>query len=199
MSGRMWSCRRAHHRSRLSPRCVWVQPHCRHRTVSRVIDLVNAYAGQAPAAAFVLDGCNGRSGPAMRSGERDERGEGARPQRRTNVDINRELRGGRAERRTGVDVNVDRGRDVDRSGRRTRVDMEVDRRRRSGRDVDIDVRRGYGYGSSRDYGYRSSCEQLLQRYRSCPSDGMAALLTERRPSPCSTCLPGAVSWPRLYR
>jgi hypothetical protein len=82
----------------------------------------------------------GDRGTQMRSGDKGARGEGARSQQRSSVD---------------VDV---RGRRADRADRRTRVD--VDRKRRSGgRDVDVNVR-GYGYSPA-------GCQELLRRYRQC--------------------------------
>ena len=85
----------------------------------------------------------GDRGAQMRSADKGARGDGAKGQQRSNVD---------------VDVRARHG-DRDRADRRTRVD--IDRRRRSGgRDVDVGVG-GYGYSS------RSSCQDLLRRYRQC--------------------------------
>ena len=87
----------------------------------------------------------GDRGGQVRSGGKGARGDGAKGQQRSNVD---------------VDVRARRG-DRDRADRRTRVDIDVDRRRRSGgRDVDVGVG-GYGYSS------RVSCQDILRRYRQC--------------------------------
>jgi hypothetical protein len=87
----------------------------------------------------------GDRGAQVRSGDKGARGDGARAQQRSNVDV--DVRGRRGDR--------------DRADRRTRVDIDVDRRRRSGgRDVDVGVG-GYGYSS------RVSCQDILRRYRQC--------------------------------
>ena len=87
----------------------------------------------------------GDRGGQVRSGGKGARGDGAKGQQRSNVD---------------VDVRARRG-DRDRADRRTRVDIDVDRRRRSGgRDVDVGVG-GYGYSS------RVNCQDILRRYRQC--------------------------------
>jgi hypothetical protein len=87
----------------------------------------------------------GDRGTQMRSGDKAARGEGAKPQQRTNVDV--DVRGRRGDRA--------------RADRRTRVDVDVDRRHRTrGRDVDIGVG-GYGYSS------RVSCQDILRRYKQC--------------------------------
>jgi hypothetical protein len=87
----------------------------------------------------------GDRGTQMRSGDKAARGEGARSQQRTNVDV--DVRGGRGDRA--------------RADRRTRVGVDVDRRHRTrGRDVDIGVG-GYGYSS------RVSCQDILRRYKQC--------------------------------
>ena len=87
----------------------------------------------------------GDRGGQVRSGGKGARGDGAKGQQRSNVDV--DVRGRRGDR--------------DRADRRTRVDIDVDRRRRSGgRDVDVGVW-GYGYSS------RVSCQDILRRYRQC--------------------------------
>jgi hypothetical protein len=87
----------------------------------------------------------GNPGGQMRSGDKGARGEGARSQQRTNVDV--DVRGRRGER--------------DSVNRRTRVDVDVNRRHRTrGRDVDVGVG-GYGYSS------RVSCQDILRRYKQC--------------------------------
>ena len=85
----------------------------------------------------------GDRGTQMRSGDKGARG------------------GGQG---ANVGVNVDRGRHGNRAEGRTRVGVDVDRRRRhGGGDVDVNVR-GYSGG----YGYsRSSCQDILRRYRQC--------------------------------
>jgi hypothetical protein len=106
----------------------------------------------------------GDRGAQARSGDKGGRGDGAKGQQRSNVDVDVRGRGGdrgRADRRTNVDIDVDRNRRGYRADRRTRVDVDVDRRRRSGgRDV------GVGVGT---YGYSSnvSCQDILRRYRQC--------------------------------
>jgi hypothetical protein len=73
----------------------------------------------------------GDRGSQMRSGDKGARGEGARSQQRTNVDV--DVRGRRGDRA--------------RADGRTRVGVDVDRRHRTrGRDVDVGVG-GYGYSS----------------------------------------------------
>jgi hypothetical protein len=105
----------------------------------------------------------GDRGAQGRSGEKGARGDGAKAQERSNVDVDVRGRRGdrdRADRRTRVDIDVDRDRRGYRADRRTRVDVDVDRRRRyGGRDVDVGV--GYGYSS------RGSCQDILRRYRQC--------------------------------
>jgi hypothetical protein len=65
------------------------------------------------------------------------------------------------QRRTNVDVNVNNGRRGYRADTRTRVGVDASRGHRSrGRDVDVNVRGGYGYSSG-------SCEEILRRYRQC--------------------------------
>jgi hypothetical protein len=106
----------------------------------------------------------GDRGAQMRSGDKGGRGDGARAQQRSNVDVDVRGRRGdrdRADRRTNVDIDVDRNRRGYRADRRTRVDVDVDRRRRSGgRDVDVGVGT-YGYSSN------VSCQDILRRYRQC--------------------------------
>ena len=87
----------------------------------------------------------GDRGTQMRSGDKGARGEGARSQQRTNVDV--DVRGRRGDRA--------------RADGRTRVGVDVDRRHRTrGRDVDVGVG-GYGYSS------RVSCQDILRRYKQC--------------------------------
>jgi len=81
-------------------------------------------------------------GAKMRSGDKGARGDDAKSRQRSKVD---------------VDV---RGRRGDGADRRTRVDIDVDRRRRPGRDVDVNIRGGYGYTPT-------GCQDLLRRYRQC--------------------------------
>src|SRR6185295_5335541 len=87
----------------------------------------------------------GDRGTQMRSGDKGARGEGARSQQRTNVDV--DVRGRRGDRA--------------RADGRTRVGVDIDRRHRTrGRDVDVGVG-GYGYSS------RVSCQDILRRYKQC--------------------------------
>lgn len=87
----------------------------------------------------------GDRGAQMRSGDKGARGEGAKSQQRTNVDV--DVRGRRGDR--------------DRADRRTRVDVNVDRRHRArGRDVDVGVG-SFGYSGG------ASCQDILRRYRQC--------------------------------
>ena len=106
----------------------------------------------------------GDRGGQVRSGDKGARGDGAKGQQRSNVDVDVRGRRGdrdRADRRSRVDIDVNRDRRGYRADRRTRVDVDVDRRRRSGgRDVDVGVG-GYGYSS------RVSCQDILRRYRQC--------------------------------